>query len=448
MINFDKFKVSLRDFSFKAIDVIKSIIKHPHDYPTTWHWIWNDNGGGLIGGYQDFKDHEHATWICEKQIEELNEYKILISQINTESKLKNIMNGFEFLPNSSAHIEEKYIIQRFISEFLNRIEKTESIANCYDGLFSEFQAALIRNKIEMRIIAHLHGFLSDIDLYEFDNKIVLKKFSIEELNDLYGEESFYKDSDYYRYRHFLIKNFKVERKITSTQNTEIKLISPVQEILADMNMIVNIMRLFLPGYLKIDRVSELTVNFEVNIHGGGSVWSTEKFIESNFVLNKSDLDRFVIFYKSYNETKLFEKKKFNNSFRWLSNISIKQNIEDKFLDYMIVLEALYLEDRHELSYRLPLRIAYFLGDDYRDRNRYFRILKKAYSLRSAMVHEGKAISDTIVIEAQDFSVSFRKKDFINKIEEIVYLTISKIVIPGSKNFPIGADNWDNLILAD
>ena len=56
-------------------------------------------------------------------------------------------------------------------------------------------------------------------------------------------------------------------------------------------------------------------------------------------------------------------------------------------------------------------------------------------------------SDTIVIEAQDFNMTFRKEAFINKIEEIVYLTVSKIVLPGSEEFPIGADNWDKLILS-
>jgi hypothetical protein len=67
---------------------------------------------------------------------------------------------------------------------------------------------------------------------------------------------------------------------------------------------------------------------------------------------------------------------------------------DRLLDQSIILEALFLaEGRGELSYRLKLRVAHFIGDTYEERLRVADCMKKVYDLRSKVVHGAGPVSD-------------------------------------------------------
>lgn len=72
------------------------------------------------------------------------------------------------------------------------------------------------------------------------------------------------------------------------------------------------------------------------------------------------------------------------------------------LEYAIALEAIYLSDsstvRGELTYRLSLRVARFLKEDYKDREELFKLIRDLYDLRSKIAHGG------------DISSSKKKKD--------------------------------------
>lgn len=62
--------------------------------------------------------------------------------------------------------------------------------------------------------------------------------------------------------------------------------------------------------------------------------------------------------------------------------------EEKLIDFMISLEALYLVERLELGYRLALRTASLIGRTYDDRtiDEVFRDIKTLYNKRSRVVH--------------------------------------------------------------
>lgn len=74
---------------------------------------------------------------------------------------------------------------------------------------------------------------------------------------------------------------------------------------------------------------------------------------------------------------------------------------ERLLEYAIALEAIYLSDsnteRGELTYRLRLRVARFLKEDYKDREEVFKLIRDLYDLRSKIAHGG------------DISISTRKK---------------------------------------
>ncbi len=442
LIRWSKFEQALRDFLFTAVDVVNSSFDNPNKYPKSVRWEWWESSGDE----REFKNHKIAVLKCESKLEKLDEYRKLLEIINKEPNLKDYLNGYEITAHSTARIEEKYVLQHFLAEFLSKLEFGDNRSQCYAQLYPEFESALTRTTIEIQIIAHLQGFYSDIDSYQIDDEIQLKKLAWPELNELYGEEVFYREGTYHKYRHVLKSRCEWKRSISATYPNRTETSLPEQDVINKMQTIVEIMQTYKPGYLNIDNISYSAANFEINSHGGGSVSSRETLFGKPILINQSDLQEFEQYYKKYQEFKPNEDKRFNSSFRWLSNSSTKKSLDDKFLDYMIVLESLYLEDRNELAYRLPLRAAYLLENDYPGRSKTFHLLRKGYSLRSKMVHNGETLQREIKVHAPDFTKTYRNEDFVNEIASIVFRTTARIVFSNGTEFPSDSKAWDKMIL--
>jgi len=444
--NWDRFNNLLKDFTFSAAQTINNNLVSTGYYPKITQWIWHqDKYGYLRIKETEVKEHSLAVFECQEIIEELDEYKALISFIRSDNALDNIMNGFEVFSDYGSTIRDKFVVLRFLEEYLTRIADNHDTVSCYNELYSDFKLALERKKLKRKVVAHLQGLISDIDEYKFKNGIMLKKFSFNDLNDTY-KENFYVKGMYSRYGFFLTSIYTTPRKIFKSKPSKLKLYSTRHDVVSKMESIVNLLRLFKPGYIEIDHILDTFVNFEIDNHTRGQGKNSEEFACNPLLFNKNELNKFEKFYNNYERLKTSENKKFDNSFRWLSNISTKQNKEDRFLDYMIVLESFYLEGKQEFAYRLALRVAYTLGADFTSRIKYFRIVKKAYDLRSKMVHQGKSLPKKIEFRDKDFNKSFSKENFIDNIEEIIYLTVEKIVNEYTK-FPVISSNWDKLILS-
>jgi hypothetical protein len=97
----------------------------------------------------------------------------------------------------------------------------------------------------------------------------------------------------------------------------------------------------------------------------------------------------------------------------------RSNLEDRLIDYMIGLEALYLPDGNlELSFRLSLRIAFLLYTNPNERKEAYYFIKDLYDTRSAIVH-GKKYNLTV--------------NKILKLEDLLRKSI-KLWIKDEKNF--------------
>ena len=64
----------------------------------------------------------------------------------------------------------------------------------------------------------------------------------------------------------------------------------------------------------------------------------------------------------------------------------RMQLQDRILDYAIVLEFLYRLDRSELTYKLATRAAYLLGKNLEERIAVFEKTGKFYDIRSAIIH--------------------------------------------------------------
>ena len=97
--------------------------------------------------------------------------------------------------------------------------------------------------------------------------------------------------------------------------------------------------------------------------------------------------------------------------------------DDKLIDYLIGFEALLLpNDKLELSFKLALRTAVLIGKNIKQKKEIFLIMKKAYGVRSSIVH-GEEIKVPIVINGKNFGLN----DLVNSTESYLRLGIIHII---------------------
>lgn len=85
--------------------------------------------------------------------------------------------------------------------------------------------------------------------------------------------------------------------------------------------------------------------------------------------------------------------------RYFNYAHMRERPEDKLIDYIIAFESLFIKEMGELSYRLSLGVAAFLGANLDEKGEIFTLMRKAYKLRSDIVH-GSSYSKSIEIKGK------------------------------------------------
>ena len=127
--------------------------------------------------------------------------------------------------------------------------------------------------------------------------------------------------------------------------------------------------------------------------------------------------------------------------RWIRSTANK-DLEDKIIDLAIALEALYLPDAGESTFKLAVRASWHLGSGKEDRKKLLTEFKELYKCRSAVVHGGE-VKESVTIEEDTVPMS----ELIKKSQDRCRESIEKIMKHCLKQgeFPKN-DYWDNLIL--
>lgn len=104
---------------------------------------------------------------------------------------------------------------------------------------------------------------------------------------------------------------------------------------------------------------------------------------------------------------------------------------ERLLEYAIALEAIYLNDngteRTELTYRLRLRAARFLKENYEDRDKLFKLIGDLYSFRSTVAHGGDISTSTKKKKRERDEDQEKLKQVLEEIPGVLAESILKIM---------------------
>lgn len=123
-------------------------------------------------------------------------------------------------------------------------------------------------------------------------------------------------------------------------------------------------------------------------------------------------------------------------YRWIAS-QTQKNYADKIIDLSIAFEAVYLfgvTSRSELSFRLALRVARYLGENKEERKELFEEVKLLYNCRSKVVH-GSMLNYMVDLDKRSIGL----QELTERAQSLCKKSILKILKEGK--FP----DWDDLI---
>jgi len=291
--------------------------------------------------------------------------------------------------------------------------------NTFNKIYNELEEYINTEGLEMRVVVPLLNFE-----LEGSKMVNLENFTIRELSDeeikillrsrVFGEHIYFPNGGSLD----TIWCIELMNKIPSKRSI-ILFDSPTPSLL---EKILTILRLFKDGSLQYSVV--LTYPKMWFSYFNGYIYNPTyhgQVVSSRFYykLTKDDIEKLKLFWNKFKNFNIENSSSINVAIRNF-NLSYDLKItEDKLLHYITALESLFVRENDELSYRLALRCAYFLGKNKEERDKIFNILKTVYEIRSKVVHGvSKDLKEYIKKIPEEYNIH-SLPDLLNQIEKYV-----------------------------
>lgn len=135
-----------------------------------------------------------------------------------------------------------------------------------------------------------------------------------------------------------------------------------------------------------------------------------------------DVEVFNHLYKGCKEA-ISQDKRFRFAIARFNQSYSSKYFEDKLLDWVITLEAIFLTGESEKAFRLRTYMSIFLGETPEERAKIWAFVKKAYELRGKIVHNGAFLPRSI--KMQDSEIP--RQSFMDSIEDYVRASLKRYV---------------------
>ncbi len=155
--------------------------------------------------------------------------------------------------------------------------------------------------------------------------------------------------------------------------------------------VISALRLFKPGLVGLSKIYQRPVYRQPGVGGTLSSPIHEApvpFLNPTYELTQAEAGEFLEFYNWLLRIETSSELALELAIRRFNLAYGRAILADRLIDMMIAFEALFLPERDELALRLSLRVANLLRDT-GDRQDIFTRMKRAYKLRSNIVHGSK-----------------------------------------------------------
>jgi hypothetical protein len=253
----------------------------------------------------------------------------------------------------------------------------------------------------------LMGFNSEVDTIQLDDSIVIRKGKEDELKEMY---------DRIRKNNAETQQYFLEFEYVSDNHSG--LANEAYHLMDELN---SFFLIFTHGHTKTAHfLRYCLIENEYKSVGFNANNKVSTYYIEEFLVTSESSKKIIKDWNSFILQR--DKKAFQIGIRRLLFSTQKYEPEDQLIDLMIAFEAIYLDasEKGEISYKLALRSSYFLRNEY-NRLQVFEFMKKAYSLRSSIVHGANLKGNTITFKE-------KKLDLESVVDEITNLLRSTFEI--------------------
>lgn len=245
----------------------------------------------------------------------------------------------------------------------------------------------------VEVITPLYGFGSDYDELKIGRDTFILRFRMDLLEQFVDE-----DTQSWSFFRCFQPNFVIWQRIlrSGTEFTrskeELNLNwEKVGRWLGPAWLTVRHLRLFKPGLLKKGPswvlLDEDEIRWESYFAAQGVHLESLLGSRANYHFNAEEIPQFEKFVKSWTELhKSIDSDRLMIALAYLENSHESKSEKEQLIDLSVALEALLLNEKQELSFKLASRGANLLGRTAEDRKFYFAELKRFYDVRSKIVH--------------------------------------------------------------
>jgi len=375
----------------------------------------DESGGGekILSTVEDIIEFEEPGRVSCGYVQK-NNYAMfvfkrwdLLKRMNSYIELSKYLNDKEYM--SAAFQEQGFLINilldfiRETNSFNFNEEKFESI---YKGIeeyaFSEF--------LQFSCSAQMYNFSCDVDEIIIDKEITINRYTEEECKKIWGRGHFWGSRPRFptNPNDFKIKvRFPKEKKsLTAGDNRE-------KEAIVILKNVLTLLRLFKDYNLRIGPIEVASEQWlpSMSLHISGE---HEAMPVGQYKLNSSEQGALRELWGKIQRMNLTNVYSLEIALKRFNFVHERIDSEDKLIDIMIGIETLFSESNDEIRYKTSLRTSLLIGKGLEDRKKIFKIMQKAYDLRSKLVH-GEQLVATIRVPAP-VDLEFPIGEFINFIK--------------------------------
>ena len=342
----------------------------------------------------------------------INDYK------NQIEELPQFINCKELLAkvNINKDNHETIYLFSFLKYYLEINQSLNFNIDIFNKIYPGVEDFIFYNKIKLKQVSPLKNFKSDIDEIDLGNNIKIKKLTEKDFDEMF--KGMKNGISYISENEVLEIGYQIEM-LESVKNG-----SPpdYSKFMIVCYNIISALRLFKTGIIgDVSLYKHYYVKYKYE--SWEPIWQPVKGSiammqqiknPSQYSLLSNETKDFVKFWNKYNSYDFNKNRSVDIAIRRFNYAYEKELTEDKLIDYIIILEALFINnnDNTELNYKLALRTALFIGSENEERKQIRKDIKKAYSLRSKIVH-----GSFIIKELEEL------QGLMPKIEEYVRLSI-------------------------
>ncbi len=383
--------------------------------------------GGVFTDTVRKVDWQYFMIEYEKVLEQLDSYQQALRAMIDDQTIAKHFNTTVGTPGTGRRIEGPECLRWFVAQLLEKQQGFDFQESIFQKIYEEFEDFFYRDTFEYKVVCPLHNFKMQAEPVALSPKFSIIKFSTKEKERMLAKSGQLGSFGHLNiYNEFALEIYVEAPKVIGGLPGDLAENGPLGVARRAFDDVCDALRLFKNGAVHYGEYWMEPISW--NPIGAQSAWpgwgAPGRLYGDIYSLSDDEVPIFLEFWKSPRKGLMEKNKNIMIAFNRLNFGYERLRPEDRLIDFMIGLEALFLFGvRDELRYRLSLRAAALLGDTPENRERVFNDLYNAYDQRSSIAHGDSPDKD---IKIGGSKIPFG--ELVNRVEEHLRSAIKEFLV--------------------